>query len=297
MWASDKKFLVTAANGQLGSQLLADNTESNIIALSRKELDIADPQLCERVLRKLSPDVIVNCAAWTAVDAAETQQQETFLINAEGPKMLADWCVNNNAYLLHISTDYVFSGAKPLYEPYIETDSPDPTSVYGQSKLQGEKNIQAAGSERYSILRTAWLYGANGKNFLKAMLRLVLSDPQKEFKVVDDQFGSPTSVDALARQIKVVAKAEAYGLYHASAHGYCSWYELACEFFALLDVDHNLVPCTTTEFPTPAKRPVNSILGNQHLQDQGIDVFLSWQDELRLFVDAYGERLVDEVKP
>jgi dTDP-4-dehydrorhamnose reductase len=294
MWQSNKKILLTGAAGQLGNALLSNASDDNLVALARQQLDLGDTDKIVQALNAETPAIVINCAAWTAVDAAEDNQETAFAVNAEAPRILANWCIQNNAYLLHVSTDYVFSGNKPLFEPYSETDQPDPVSVYGKSKLLGEQYIVNSGIQQYAILRTAWLYGAVGKNFLKTMLRLVLADPARELKVVDDQYGSPTSVDAVARQISAVLGNQLQGIYHATAHGFCSWYSFACEFFSLLNLPHNLEPCTTSEYPTPASRPENSILENTRLAEQDCDTFLSWQDELKLFVEANGQRLLDE---
>ncbi|MGB5325264.1 MAG: dTDP-4-dehydrorhamnose reductase, partial [Pseudomonadales bacterium] len=279
-WGERKKIFLLGDKGQLGTQVKFAAEGEHIDISSHYALDLTDHDMIDRVLEEVCPDVVINCAAYTAVDKAEREQEIAFAVNAEAVQRLASWCAANERHLVHISTDYVFSGSKPLYEPYTEADAPFPVSIYGQSKLLGEENIKNEDFELYSILRTAWLYGANGNNFLKTMLRLVLGSPEREYKVVSDQFGSPTSADAMVRQIKSIVANEAYGTFHAASHGYCSWYELACEFFAQLGLEHNLVPCTTQEYPTLAARPANSILDNVRLRSINLDLFVDWRDDL-----------------
>lgn len=258
------------------------------------EIDISDRFQCLEKLDELFPSVIVNCAAYTAVDACETDHA-CWGANAAGPKHLAEWVATNGAFLVHVSTDYVFSGDKPLFEAYVETDPTGPVSEYGRSKLAGEQAILESGAEA-AILRTAWLYGANGKNFLKTMLRLTLQNPDKEFKVVNDQFGSPTWSQTLARQAVAVVEAKATGVFHATSEGYCSWFDLACAFLEEMGAPHNFIPCSSEEYPTPAKRPANSILENSQAKQLGINVFDAWRDELRAFVSECGDLVLKEVE-
>jgi dTDP-4-dehydrorhamnose reductase len=257
-------------------------------------INIADRFQCLEKLSELASSVIVNCAAYTAVDACENDPA-CWKVNTDGPKHLAEWAAAHNAFLVHVSTDYVFSGDKPLFQPLEESEEPNPVSEYGKSKLAGERAVLESGSKA-AILRTAWLYGANGKNFLKTMLRLTLQNPGKEFKVVNDQFGSPTWSHTLARQIAAVIDAKATGIFHATSEGYCSWFDLAARFLQLMDVPHRIVPCTTAEYPTPAKRPFNSILENGALKEQGINIFTSWEHELEQFVQRHKEELLDEAR-
>lgn len=300
-----KKILVIGDKGQLGSEFIKQPIASDmhLIRASDVSLDITNQDECLRHLDQLSPDFIVNAAAYTAVDAAEKNQQQAFLVNGEAPKILAQWCYQNDSFLCHISTDYVFSGKKSLYNVYTEGEKTGPVSVYGNSKLQGEMNIAAAMPNNYAILRTAWLYGFYGNNFLKTMLKLTLANPDRQFKVVNDQFGSPTSTMALSRQIDSLLKCINHqikdevpsGIFHATSTGYCSWYDFACEFFRLMNVEHNLVPCSTQEYPTAASRPMNSILENKHLDDLGMNTFKAWQQDLSDFVERHGDDLFSEL--
>lgn len=288
-----KNVLITGSKGQLGTDCLDVFKDTpGLSGVDLPEVDLSDRRQCLATLDRVRPEVIVNCAAYTAVDACETDKS-CWQANASLPGFLAEWVETNGAFLVHVSTDYVFSGDKPLFESSVETDAPAPVSEYGKSKWAGERAI-AEHTKRYAILRTAWLYGASGKNFLKTMLRLTLQNPGKEFKVVNDQYGSPTWSRTLAKQILAVADRQATGIFHASSEGYCSWYDLACAFLDEMGMDHHFVPCSSEEFPTPTKRPANSILENAHAKALGINVFRDWKKELSGFVELYGKKLQQE---
>ncbi len=290
-----QNILITGSKGQLGSDCLEVFKETtDLVGIDLPEVDLSDRVQCLEGLDRIRPEVVVNCAAYTAVDACETDPT-CWQANADLPGYLAEWVENNQAFLVHVSTDYVFSGDKPLFEASVETDEPQPISEYGKSKLAGEQAI-AEKTERFAILRTAWLYGATGKNFLKTMLRLTLQNPGKEFKVVNDQYGSPTCSHTLARQIQAVAEKRATGIFHATSEGYCTWYDLACSFLDGMGVSHNFIPCGTEEFPTPTKRPLNSILENTRVKELGINVFNDWKAELHLFVEENGRAILEEIK-
>lgn len=290
-----KNVLIAGSKGQLGTDCLGIFKDvEHLVGVDLPEVDLADRSQCVGVLNQERPDIIVNCAAYTAVDACETDPA-CWKANRDLPAHLAEWAGANGAFLVHVSTDYVFNGSKPLHEVWVETDEPNPVSEYGKSKLAGERAV-ASQTERFAILRTAWLYGAHGKNFLKTMLRLTLQNPGKEFKVVNDQWGSPTWSHTLARQVRAVAEKQAPGIFHASSEGYCTWFDLACAFLNELGVEHHFVPCTSDEFPTPTKRPANSILENAHAKEHGINVFTDWKDELGHFVELNGRIVKDEVE-
>ena len=290
-----KNVLIIGAKGQLGRDCLdVFKDVSGLNGVDLPEADLSDPGVCRDVLDRLQPEIIVNCAAYTAVDACETDKS-CWKANAELPGNRADWAAENGAFLAHISTDYIFSGDKPLFEVLLETEPPAPVSEYGRSKLAGEQSVMERCANS-AILRTAWLYGGSGKNFLKTMLRLTLQNPGKELKVVSDQFGSPTWSYTLARQIRAVAERRAGGIFHASSEEYCSWYDLACRFLGKLGVEHHFVPCTSEEFPSPTKRPTNSILENAHLKALGMNLFKGWEDELSDFVEKHGESVMAEVQ-
>ncbi|MBC8207533.1 MAG: dTDP-4-dehydrorhamnose reductase [Kiritimatiellaeota bacterium] len=287
-----KKTIIIGCNGQLGTDCM--QVLDGADGIDFPEIDIADRFQCLEKLDALRPAVIVNCAAYTAVDACESDPA-CWKVNADGPKHLAEWAAANQAFLVHVSTDYVFSGDKPLFEASVETDVTGPVSEYGKSKLAGEQAVLESGASA-AILRTAWLYGANGKNFLKTMLRLTLQNPGREFKVVNDQFGSPTWSHTLARQIAAVSEARATGIFHATSEGHCSWYDLACAFLEEMGVEHHFAPCLSKEYPTPAKRPVNSILENARAKQLGMNQFADWKKELQMFVTQCGDFVLKEVE-
>lgn len=285
------QILIIGCNGQLGTDCMSVVPQAS--GIDFPEIDITDRFQTLETLTRLSPAAIVNCAAYTAVDACESDPL-CWKVNADGPKHLAEWAAANDVLLVHVSTDYVFSGDKPFFEACVETDATDPVSEYGKSKLAGERAVLASGA-RAAILRTAWLYGSTGKNFLKTMLRLALQNPEKEIRVVNDQFGSPTWSHTLARQIAAVIQTKATGVFHATSEGHCSWFDLASRFLQLMDVPHRIAPCTTADYPTPAKRPANSILENAALKKAGINLFGDWEEELDCFVEGNREALLSEV--
>lgn len=287
-----KNTLIIGCGGQLGTDCMS--VFQGATGIDFPEIDIADRFQCLETLNELKPFVIINCAAYTAVDACETDSA-CWKVNADGPKHLAEWAAQNNAFLVHVSTDYVFPGNKPLFDVYVEDDETGPVSEYGKSKLAGEQAVLGSDAKS-AILRTAWLYGAHGKNFLKTMLRLTLQNPDKEFKVVADQYGSPTWSYTLARQVKAIVEHNATGVFHASSEGYCSWYDLACLFLEKMGIAHHFIPCFTDEFPTPTKRPVNSILENAHAKSLDINCFRNWDEELQAFVETAGAGVLKEVQ-
>ncbi|VGO18239.1 dTDP-4-dehydrorhamnose reductase [Pontiella sulfatireligans] len=288
-----QKILITGSKGQLGTDCLDVFKDAPVLlGVDLPEVDLSDRFPCLETLDRLQPELIVNCAAYTAVDACETDAN-CWKANADLPGHLAEWTEANNAFLVHVSTDYVFPGDKPLFDGTVETDEPNPISEYGKSKLAGERAI-AQRTKRFAILRTAWLYGAHGNNFLKTMLRLTLQNPGKQFKVVADQYGSPTWSYTLAQQIQAVAEKQATGIFHASSEGHCSWFDLACAFLDELAVEHNFVSCTSDEFSTPTKRPANSILENAHAKELDMNVFRDWKDELKLFVQQNAGAILKE---
>ncbi len=270
------------------------SSSSEVIGLDLPELDITDRFQTLEILNRLSPGVVVNCAAYTAVDACESDEA-CWPANADGPGHLAEWTAGNNSFLIHISTDYVFSGDKPLFDVCTELDQPAPVSEYGKSKLAGEQAVLNSGSDA-AILRTAWLYGASGKNFLKTMLHLALRDSDRDIRVVNDQFGSPTWSHTLARQIEAVIAARETGIFHATSEEFCSWFDLADCFLTQMGFPDRVLPCTSAEYPTPTQRPANSILENRRLKASGINVFKGWREELIAFGQQNREKLLDETR-
>jgi len=290
------RILITGGRGQLGSdcaEILSASHE--VVVKGHDDLDIADRETVEGTIGEYLPDVVLNCAAFTKVDACETERQRAWEVNVEGPRNLSLSLNRYGGRLIHISTDYVFDGRRQPPGPYTEDDEPSPLSYYGKTKLEGERVIMGL-MDDYVIIRTAWLYGINGHNFLKTILRLaIIKEPQREIKVVNDQYGSPTWSYTLARQISIIIDTEKNGLYHATSEGYCTWYELAVYFLMCMGIRAKVRPCTTEEYPTPARRPKNSILENHRLKREGISIMPNWREDIERFVETYRERLIAEV--
>jgi len=289
------KILVTGGKGQLGTDCVRVFRETHeVLAIDLDELDITRRVDLEALVQKFMPDIIINCAAYTQVDNCEIEKKLAWNVNVTGTENLVNCMEKQGERLIHISTDYVFDGRKKIPEPYVETDQPNPVSYYGKTKYESEKVVGKA-SDRHVIVRPAWMYGVNGYNFLKTMLSLALKNPGHEIKVVNDQYGSPTWSYALALQIERIIHAHAGGIYHATGEGFCTWFELAEYFLNKMQVPHNIVPCTSREYPTRAQRPKNSILENRHLKEKGINIMSQWQDDIDEFVSGFGEDLVAEI--
>lgn len=290
------KVLICGGNGQLGWDCQrVFGKENEVAAYDLPELDITDKGRVEAVISGFMPDVVINCAAYTQVDKCETEIELARLVNVDGPGFIAEACKAVNAAMVHISTDYVFDGAKEPPDAYTERDEVNPLSVYGKTKLEGERRV-AQITDNHIIVRTAWLYGINGSNFLKTMLRLALLNPEKPIKVVDDQFGSPTWSLRLALQLERLVQIKGQGIYHATAEGYCSWYELAVYFLKQIEVPFNIVPCTTADYPTAAKRPANSILENSRLKRSDNNRMTGWRYGVDHFTARFGQQLIDEIR-
>ncbi|MDL2219146.1 dTDP-4-dehydrorhamnose reductase [Ruminococcaceae bacterium OttesenSCG-928-O06] len=288
------RILITGAAGQLGTELQRQlqNGQSALGAIPPQLLgaevtgaDLADGDLsvlaeARALVQRAKPDVVFNCAAFTNVDAAETQPDDAFAANALAPRNLAVVCEETGAKLVHVSTDYVFSGAGEV--PFAESDLPRPASVYGKTKLLGEEYVRGF-CRRWFIARTSWLYGRTGGNFVKTMLRLVQEQP--EVRVVDDQRGNPTNAEDLAHHLLRLAATEEYGLYHITGGGVCTWYAFACEIARLAGAAGKIAPCTTAEFPRPAKRPQNSALEHTMLRRTIGDEMRPWQQALAQYIE------------
>jgi len=286
--------MIAGNKGQLGSDSeIVLGTDHELLAIDLDELDITNLSDVQNVVQDFSPHVILNCAAYTLVDKCETEKELAWNVNVIGPKNLALSVGKYGGRLIHISTDYVFDGRKKIPQPYAEADAPNPINYYGITKNEGEKAVRNALHE-YVIVRTSWLYGFKGHNFLKTMLKLALKNPDKEIRVVDDQYGSPTWSYRLAQQISRLVDTDGRGTFHATSEGHCTWYELAECFLEKMDVPHILVPCTSEEYPTPAARPKNSILENRHLKNKKMNIMRHWVDDLDRFVSKFRERLIDE---
>lgn len=290
------KIVITGGTGQLGGdcvEVLEQRYE--IVSLGSKDLDISSMTAVESLMEEIAPQIILNCAGFTKVDDCETKKDLAWKVNVEGPRNLGVAAKNQGAQLIHISTDYVFDGRKEVPGPYTETDETNPISYYGVTKSEAEEAVRGA-TDNHMILRTAWMYGIRGQNFLKTMLRLALNDPKREIKVVNDQFGSPTWSYRLAIQIAKLIESWGQGTYHATSEGYCTWYELATDFLDKMGVPHSFVSCTTEEYPTPAARPINSILENKRLKESGLNLMEDWKMDLDEFVLRFRDPLINEVR-
>jgi len=287
-------ILITGGKGQLGHDCAQVLSGSHAVTrIDIDELDIADSASVNQVADGTRPEVIINCAAFTQVDACETQTETAWRVNVTGPENLARWASANGARLVHISTDYVFDGKKTPPETYLETDQTAPLSGYGRTKLAGEQAVAAA-TDDFVILRTAWLYGINGKNFLKTILKKAVTEPEKRLTIVDDQYGSPTWSYRLALQIQHLLGHGAKGIFHATGEGYCTWYGLTRYFLGKLNIPATIAPCTTADYPLPAPRPACAILENRRLSEIHLNIMKPWQEDIDLFVEQFGPQLMAE---
>ena len=272
------KLLITGSRGMLATDLIniASQADHKTIGLDVDELDITNQSQVQTKIDKSKPDVIINCAAYTAVDQAETEQEKCRAINVDGVKNLADICLKQNIILVQISTDYVFDGQKKNYN---EDDPRDPINFYGQSKAEAEEYI-IKNLRKYYLVRTSWLYGKNGKNFVETISKLCAEKP--EIKVVNDQIGRPTYTVDLSRGIlNLLEDKKEFGVYHLTNNGQCSWFEFAQEIARLQNSTCQISPCTTAEFPRPAKRPRYSVLNNNKT-----DKLREWKEALREFLGS-----------
>ena len=276
------RILITGSKGQLGLELskqLSRYKDCELILTDRNNLNIVDFDEVERVILASKPNVVINCAAHTAVDLCETDIENAYKINALGPRNLAIVCEKIGAKLIQVSTDYVFNGNG--ISPYREDDMTSPNSIYGRSKLMGENFVKEFCS-KYFIVRTAWLYG-NGNNFVRTMIRL--SETNKELNVVDDQIGSPTSTADLSRAIINLIDTEYYGVYHGTCEGQCGWYEFAKKIFEIKNIDIKVNPVTSEEFKRPAPRPAYSVLDNFMFKLVNLNTFRQWEDSLEEYLN------------
>ena len=291
------KILITGAHGQLGHELLKilksgvydlgkmpeEYTDCEIYAVDIEDLDITDKNAVMEYITENQPNLVINCAAMTDVDGCETNEDAAFRINAEGPKNLAEACASSGCRLIHVSTDYVFSGVGKV--PFSEADMPAPSTAYGRSKLQGEKYVLEKCKDS-CVCRTAWLYGFEGNNFVKTMIRL--GKEGKSIKVVDDQVGNPTSAVDLAYQLLLLGISAETGIFHCTCNGEpVSWYTFAKDIFSLAGLEVDLTACTTQEFPRPAKRPEYSALDNVRLRDTIGDSMRDWKISLSSFLEEF----------
>jgi len=290
------KILLLGSNGMLGSDCNAVlSKEFEVIAPDKNELDIIRWDVVIEKMQEIAPDIVLNCAAFTDVDACETEHFTVRKINVEGPRNLAQGCARFNCKLIHISSDYVFSGLKTIPQPYFEDDPMSPISAYGKSKMESEVAVRE-NVGNYIIIRSAWLYGHHGKNFITSIVRQAMADKKKPLSVVNDQYGSPTWTHRLALQIREFVKTDARGTYHATSEGYCTRYEYACRILERLKIKRTVVPLSLKEITEGARRPSNCILENRLLKKLNIALMPEWEKDLDTYLEAYGKEYVKQAK-
>lgn len=280
------KILITGANGMLAKAVKEELKENELVCTDVEELDITNLDAIRLYTKKVKPDYIINCAAYTAVDKAEEQEELVYKINAIGPKNLAIAAQENDAVLVHISTDYVFGGEKDVSEDYSEDDEKNPQAVYGKTKLAGEKFIEE-NCKKFYIFRTAWLYG-EGHNFVRTMINL--SKEHGEVKVVNDQHGSPTYAVDLASIIhQAMEKQIPFGIYNSTNIGYTTWYDFTKMIYDLEGINCKVTPVTSEEFKSVAKRPKNSQMSKSKLLKYGIKI-PTYEDALKRYLKIEHEK-------
>ena len=280
------KVLVTGFNGQLGYDVVKRFSQNGVsaVGVDINDFDLTDRKSTIEYVKKVSPDVIVHCAAYTAVDKAEEDKEVAWNVNVNGTENIALAAKEVDAKFIYISTDYVFNGEGET--PFETDDIKSPLNVYGETKLEGER-VASALLKKLFIIRVSWVFGVNGKNFVKTMLSL--SEKLSSLTVVSDQIGSPTYTYDLAKLICDMALTEKYGVYHATNEGYCSWYEFAKEIFKTADIEMKVAPVLTKDYITAAKRPLNSRLSKKKLDEEGFNRLPTWQDALNRYIKEIKE--------
>lgn len=275
------KLLVTGVKGQLGHDIVNECKKRNIeaIGVDVEEMDITDSKKVEEVIESGNYDAVVHCAAWTAVDKAEDEIEACTKVNVDGTKNIAKVCKELDIPMMYFSTDYVFDGQGD--QPWHEYDKRNPLNVYGQTKYEGELAVEAL--EKHFIVRIAWVFGVNGNNFIKTMLRL--GKERGAVSVVNDQIGSPTYTYDLSILAVDMILTDKYGTYHATNEGLCSWYEFACEIFKQAKMDVEVTPVDSNAFPAKAKRPSNSRMSKEMLDKNGFKRLPTWQDALGRYLE------------
>lgn len=280
------RVLVTGVKGQLGHDIVNECAKRGIeaVGVDIEEMDITDPVSVEKVITEANVDAVIHCAAWTAVDAAEDNAEKCRLVNAYGTENIAKVCKKLDIKMTYISTDYVFDGQGT--RPWEPDDERNPLNVYGQTKYEGEVAV-TDNLSKFFIVRIAWVFGVNGNNFIKTMLRL--GKERGAVSVVNDQVGSPTYTYDLSVLLVDMIQTEKYGFYHATNEGLCSWYEFACEIFKQAGMDDvKVTPVDSTAFPAKAKRPMNSRMSKDKLEANGFNRLPSWQDALGRYLKEIG---------
>jgi dTDP-4-dehydrorhamnose reductase len=276
------RVLVTGYNGQLGFDVVKRLKILNVecLGVDRKDFDLTNELETKEFIKNYNPDVVVHCAAYTAVDKAEEEKEMCYKVNVLGTRYIAQACVDIDAKMVYISTDYVFDGEGE--KPFEVTDEPRPINYYGQTKYEGELEVKKYVDKAF-IIRVSWVFGLNGNNFVKTMLKL--GKEREQLNVVVDQIGSPTYTYDLAKLIADMIFTKKYGTYHATNEGYCSWYEFACEILNLAGINVAVNPIRTEDYPTKAVRPKNSRLSKKSLELGGFDKLPDWKDGLKRYID------------
>jgi dTDP-4-dehydrorhamnose reductase len=283
------KTAVIGANGQLGSDIVNEFRANgdDVVELNHSKIEVSDINSVTKILKNITPDLVINTAAMHNVEKCELDPALSFAVNGIGARNLAMVCNETNSALIHISTDYVFDGAKKA--PYVESDKTSPLNVYGNTKVSGESFIVSI-AKRYFIVRTSGVYGHNpcrakgGLNFVELMLKL--SKEKDELKVVNDEILTPCSTKEISRQLFKLSRSNAYGLYHATAEGSCSWYGFAKKIFELTNTNIKLNIAGPDEFPMKVPRPKYSVLENANLKKTGLNIFKDWDEALKEYLDA-----------
>lgn len=281
------KVFVTGVRGQLGYDVVNELKKRGMesVGVDIQEMDITDAASVERVIGQAAPDAVIHCAAYTAVDAAEENRELCRRVNRDGTQYIANVCRDLDIPMIYISTDYVFGGQG--VRPWEPEDPRDPLNVYGQTKYEGELAVQNT-LKKYFIVRIAWVFGLNGKNFVKTMLNLARKNSR--LTVVNDQFGSPTYTYDLARLLVDMIQTDKYGVYHATNEGICTWYEFAREIFRQAGLQVQVDPVSADQYPAKAKRPFNSRMSKEKLTAAGFERLPSWQDALGRYLKVLAER-------
>lgn len=274
------KILVTGVKGQLGYDVVneAESRGITAVGVDIDEMDITNTKQVETVIQSGGFDAVVHCAAWTAVDKAEEMPEACRKVNAGGTKNIADVCATLNIPLMYFSTDYVFDGQGT--KPWSEYDERHPLNVYGETKFEGELCVEKL--PKHFIIRIAWVFGKNGNNFIKTMLRL--GKERGKVNVVNDQIGSPTYTFDLAKLVIDMIQTDKYGTYHVTNEGICSWYEFACEIFRQVGMDVEVIPVNSSDFPVKAVRPKNSRMNKTELDKNGFKRLSNWKDALTRYL-------------
>lgn len=284
------KVLVTGFTGQLGYDVVQHGLKIGLemVGVGSANLDITDRRAVSDYINLINPDAIIHCAAYTAVDKAEEDKNTCWSVNVEGTKYLIKAARDVNAKFMYISTDYVFNGEGDI--PFKEIDEPSPIGFYGHTKYQGEILVRQL-IDKWYIVRVSWVFGMNGNNFVKTMLRL--AEVQNEVRVVGDQFGSPTYTYDLAKLLMDIIQSEKYGIYHASNEGFCTWAEFAQEIFRQANKEVKVNSISTEDYPTRAKRPKNSRLSKQKLVKKGFNSLPQWKDAVKRYLDELKQEVKD----